>query len=209
MVITDSGGRRLAAYDAGTATWRTEPAPPINGQPWIFATRGNDVYVNTEPANDSATATPFAVLDVGTGTWRTLAPVPDRVFGKLESAGDADHLFGFGAFDADYVNPKFAQHEVAVEYDVASNHWSALPEWPLTERSGEALQWTGHELLVWSGGDYHQGGGGGYDDGAAYAPATRKWRMLPVRAGGGARRSCECVDRHRDARVGWLRLHRL
>jgi N-acetylneuraminic acid mutarotase len=43
-----------------------------------------------------------------------------------------------------------------------------------------ATEWTGTELLVWSGGSNHQGAVPAYTDGAAYNPATRAWRSLPV-----------------------------
>ena len=58
--------------------------------------------------------------------------------------------------------------------------WRTLSEAPLTPRWGSVGAWTGTEYLVWGG--YANGGSPDEevaDDGAAYDPATRRWRLLP------------------------------
>lgn len=57
--------------------------------------------------------------------------------------------------------------------------WSPLPEAPLWMRWGSFAAWTGDEFVVWGG----YAGGGTPDeytaaDGAAYDPATRRWRRI-------------------------------
>ena len=172
IVITDARSERVAAYDAPTDTWRTLSAPPFHGQTQFVATRGDNAFAIGEPPSGSTT-TPFAVLDVGTGKWRTLEALPDRVFGRLETSGDAGRVFAFAATDGE------VQRQIAVEYDIAANRWTKLPAPPLSPRILEALQWTGRELLIWGGGDAHQGGIAADSDGAAYEPSGGTWRKLP------------------------------
>jgi hypothetical protein len=64
-------------------------------------------------------------------------------------------------------------------FNAVARTWGPLPQAPLGGRSDTAFAWTGEELLIWGGFD------GGFrdvpyfDDGAAFDPATRTWRMLP------------------------------
>jgi hypothetical protein len=60
---------------------------------------------------------------------------------------------------------------------LAAGRWSALPRAPIVPRDGAAVVWTGTELLAWGGAS----GYGGEElraDGAAYDPATGRWRLL-------------------------------
>jgi N-acetylneuraminic acid mutarotase len=54
-----------------------------------------------------------------------------------------------------------------------------LPPAPITARSGAASAWTGRQLLIW-GGDPDPRGEQMAGDGAAYAPATKRWTKLPA-----------------------------
>jgi hypothetical protein len=64
------------------------------------------------------------------------------------------------------------------QFDAASREWGKIPVGPLAARSDTAFAWTGVELVIW-GGMTGDTGEGFYDDGAAYNPVTRRWRMLP------------------------------
>jgi hypothetical protein len=62
--------------------------------------------------------------------------------------------------------------------DVEAGGWGVLPPAPIASRAGVAEVWTGSELLIWGG----TSGPHGTDleaDGAAYDPATGRWRLLP------------------------------
>jgi hypothetical protein len=61
---------------------------------------------------------------------------------------------------------------------LASGSWSSFPSGPLQARFGEVVVWTGRELIVWGGAA--RAGGEPLSSGAAYDPATRRWRMLPA-----------------------------
>lgn len=57
--------------------------------------------------------------------------------------------------------------------------WERLPDPPLSDRVGAATVWTGSEVLMWGGRTGLSSSRAGLqDDGAAYDPATRQWRML-------------------------------
>jgi hypothetical protein len=66
-------------------------------------------------------------------------------------------------------------------YRVATNTWTAMPAAPLAPRAFPAGAWTGKELVV-AGGTVRTAGGAvkGSRSGAAYNPATRTWRRLPL-----------------------------
>jgi hypothetical protein len=69
-----------------------------------------------------------------------------------------------------------------------SPSWRPLSKAPIPGRIAQSAVWTGSEMIVWGG----VGGGGERSDGAAYNPATRKWRRIApspsgVRGGGGLR----------------------
>jgi hypothetical protein len=59
--------------------------------------------------------------------------------------------------------------------------WRALPKAPIAGRLGESAVWTGREMIVWGG--VTRSGLGQRElradsDGAAYDPATRRWRRI-------------------------------
>lgn len=64
-------------------------------------------------------------------------------------------------------------------YNPKTNRWRALPVAPLTPRRSAAGAWTGHELIVAGGGSFDNFGHITlFRNGAAYNPATRKWRAI-------------------------------
>jgi hypothetical protein len=60
---------------------------------------------------------------------------------------------------------------------LVAGRWSELPRAPIAPRTGASVIWTGQELLIWGGASGYQG-----EDlrsnGAAYSPATGRWRLL-------------------------------
>ena len=62
------------------------------------------------------------MLDTDSGRWRSLASLPESVFGVLETAGDANRIFGFSATDGE------TQRQIALEYDIGADRWAKLPE---------------------------------------------------------------------------------
>lgn len=69
----------------------------------------------------------------------------------------------------------------AVEPEVAwapprPGTWRQLPAGPLSARGGHSMIWTGADVIVWGGADWN---GRPLTDGAAFDPATGRWRLLP------------------------------
>jgi len=74
-------------------------------------------------------------------------------------------------------------------FDVATQTWSVLPAAPIESRDGAVAVWTGDRLIIWGGllGEVPSTGTPARvrSDGAAYAPATRTWELLPAAPGDG------------------------
>jgi N-acetylneuraminic acid mutarotase len=64
-------------------------------------------------------------------------------------------------------------------YDPISNRWSMMAPSPLGPRVGHVAVWTGREMLVW-GGATPKESSVAFADGAAYNPATDRWRTIGV-----------------------------
>jgi hypothetical protein len=70
---------------------------------------------------------------------------------------------------------------------LAAGSWRVVPAAPVQARDGAAVAWTGKELFVWGGEGKNVGKSKPpmFDDGAAYDPQTRTWRVLaPAPLGG-------------------------
>lgn len=148
-----------------------------------------------------------AALDPVTNTWRPIAgggPSPRAghaavwaetgmfIWGGAESKGG--RLLGDGAI-----------------YDPLANQWRAVAPGGPPPRWMHFALWTGREVLVWGG----RGCGNGGDvadclDGAAYDPATNRWRALPKGPTGGAHAGREvwtgqfAVVLETEGAGGWL-----
>lgn len=76
----------------------------------------------------------------------------------------------------------------------SSLSWRPLPAAPIAGRIGASAVWTGREMIVWGGvtrGGLGHAGPRADSDGAAYDPATRRWRRIApspsgVLGGGGS-----------------------
>ncbi|HET7028254.1 MAG TPA: hypothetical protein VFI28_11240 [Candidatus Limnocylindrales bacterium] len=68
--------------------------------------------------------------------------------------------------------------ENGAAYDPTTRSWRTLPAAPIGPRFDTVSAWTGHELLVW-GGSWPWGDPKPLADGAAFDPATNRWRRIP------------------------------
>jgi hypothetical protein len=127
----------------------------------------------------TATVAPKAVASATVdqlrgGHWAELpdAPIPSRTSASVVWTGRELLVWGGQAS-----NNQLRADGAA--YDPATDRWRTLPASPLSPRMGQAAVWTGTELVVWGG--YDQASGNSLHvtgDGAAYNPATDRWRML-------------------------------
>ena len=185
----DNGFLDGAAYDPGADRWRTiavGPLAPRSGG--VAAWTGTEMVVwggadlpagmdfrdgaAYEPATDRwrpIAASPLAGRDGAGTTWtgRELLVWGGNTVGGTE-------LFADGA-----------------AYEPAADRWRPLPDAPLTARTVPGAVWSGRELLLWGGIGLPGSDSGPLDrilerrtllapipDGAAYDPATNRWRTL-------------------------------
>jgi hypothetical protein len=110
--------------------------------------------------------------------WTELPPPPEVRSGAATAwTGTALLIWGgFTGFDEGAVSAD------GLAFDATSRMWSAIPSGPLEARALAASAWTGTELLVWGGWSGMSGPEfveGFFDDGAAFDPASGRWRPLP------------------------------
>ena len=177
-----------AAYDPATDRWRTMAEGPLAGRSrGVAAWTGREMVVwsGIDPAagheHDDG-----AAYDPAADRWRTIATSPltgrndpAAVWTGRELLVWGGNTVGSGLFDD------------GAAYDPAADRWRPVPTPPLSARTAPAAVWSGRELLVWGGIGLPEEGSGPLDriierrtllapigDGAAYDPATDRWRPL-------------------------------
>jgi hypothetical protein len=114
-----------------------------------------------------------AELPVG---WSELPAPPENRSGAA-TAWTGSELLVWGGYE--FVGGNEDPQASGFGFDARERRWSGLPASPLRGRSHPAFAWTGSELLVWGGWDGGVREPPYFDDGAAYDPIARTWRMLP------------------------------
>ena len=185
----DEGFPDGAAYDPAADRWRPIAAAPLsrraNGYAvWtgreMLAWGGVDPDANVE-FRDGAAYDPVA------DRWRTITAAP------VEGRADAAHVWT-GRELVVWGGTSIGSTSLFADgaaYDPATNRWRRLPNAPLGARMDPGAVWSGREMLLWGGIGLPSGGGGALDriieprtflvpiaDGAAYDPATDRWRPL-------------------------------
>lgn len=115
-----------------------------------------------------------AAYDPANDTWRELpsAPLPDEEGSDLAYKGiwTGRELVVWGGVDGG-----------GAAYDPARNRWRRISSAPLEPRTDFSMTWTGTEVIVHGGGNPFEGeleSPVPLDDGAAYDPATDRWRTI-------------------------------
>ena len=166
--------------------WARIPDAPINPGLGTTATwTGRELIViggmpsgKVEEAGMTAAA---AAYDPATNRWRKLPPPPGagRSLHAVAWTGTELIVWG-GRRPGDYGADGAA-------YDPAADAWRPLPAAPIDGRWAATVVWTGKEVIIWGGNggrptDQALARREGYDtdrgDGAAYDPATNRWRAL-------------------------------
>ncbi len=168
------GGRmRVMAYSPKTDTWHLIANPPIDRliqtQPvWT----GRELLVWGGNTEGRAAPIQGAAYNPRTHQWRKIpsGPLQQRINETVIWSGKEMIVWGGERLEND---------PVGAAYNPTTNRWRLLPKAPISSRAGSAAAWSGKEMLVWSGYSVWQDGPC-CDDGAAYNPATNRWRTLPV-----------------------------
>ncbi len=138
-------------------------------------------FDNVEPLADGGAYDPAA------DTWRQIAqaPLAARTGTAWAWTGKEVLVWGGGVGTTQVFGDGAA-------YDPAADRWRVLPPAPVSARTAPAAVWSGREMLMW-GGIAPPGAGENssldriierrslltpVDDGAAYDPATDRWRTL-------------------------------
>jgi hypothetical protein len=157
IAFSQSRGKKVVTDRPDLAyRWSTLPAPPIPGRRNAAAVwTGNEAifWGGETPAPSTTTCT-------STGK-------------KASCSVGATVSVGPGA-----IRPVRAD---GAAYEPEKGTWRVLPDAPIGPRSEATAVWTGTEMIVWGGWrrDITMTGPNGWADGAAYNPATNRWRLVP------------------------------
>lgn len=179
--LWEASTSRLPTFDRSPAPrvqtgWRKAGviavAFAVFGAAVLFAWSVLDVEPEPPTPPPAPGSDPFASLPAG---WTEL-PEPPEVRCCSAEAWTGSELLIWGG----HVGQTDESLDTGWRYDAEVGEWRPMPASPLGARSQAAGVWTGSELLVWGGADYRTDYPyDGYDDGAAFDPATDRWRMLP------------------------------
>jgi N-acetylneuraminic acid mutarotase len=185
----DEGFADGAAYDPATDRWRTiaeGPIPRRAAPVAVWTGREMVIWGGADPALgvDHADG---AAYDPATNGWRTIAPSPLTGRNDPAAVWTGRELVVWSGATLDN-RTLFAD---GAAYDPATDRWRTLPPAPLSARTATGAVWSGRELLVWGGIGLPEADGGPLDrvlerrtalapleTGAAYDPATDRWRPL-------------------------------
>jgi hypothetical protein len=147
-------------------SWRTLPAPPDQlADGAALAWTGSEVLVF-----DGRVGSAFEPVE---DVWRVLPDAPVQITEPI-SVWTGTDMIVWGE-PVDETGQPDAEGAV---YNPATDSWRPIADAPLSARTGTttAPVWTGTEMLVWSGSDRS---GTVHADGAAYDPASDRWRTVP------------------------------
>jgi hypothetical protein len=154
---------RWRAIDRGGLEWRGGEAAVWAGSALIVWGGDSGIRITRDGG----------IYDPATDNWRRIAKAPLPLQGVLEAVWTGREMVVLTA------DGKWAA------YSPQQDAWRLLPSFPLQGRLRPALVWTGTEVLVWGGCaatvpqcDDQASGADELDDGAAYNPATDRWRPI-------------------------------
>lgn len=163
-------GRRLVAIGVAFAVFATAA---------MFAWEAFHGDVRSRPGPAIETPPVDLAGDLGPG-WSELSPPPE-VRTKAATAWTGSQLVIWGGYVFDGGGDK-TPNDDGFMFDAGSRTWGPMPAGPLSPRSDAASAWSGSEFLIWGGftGDCCVPSEMFLDDGAAFDPATGRWRALPA-----------------------------
>jgi len=175
-----------AAWDAVTNAWHLIAPMPV-ALPAFASTAvwtGTEVLVwSSSPATpDAAGREVVLAYNPSTTRWRTLPPSGLTPRHGAVAVWTGDRLVIWGGLDTDFTT---AYADGAI-LDPVTGTWRRLPVAPVPARGYAGAAWSGHEVLIWGGetGASAQAratvGLTSVGRGAAYDPATNRWRGLPL-----------------------------
>ncbi len=161
LVLVVAPAAALAASDSSRVpgTWLRMPAAPFAVKQGLTSVwTGKQLIVfGRNPAMNPSVAVAEA-YNPAAGTWKRLSPPPGPEFVPgYKAVWTGKEMLVFGAFQS-------------VAFTPATNEWRELRK----SLPGGVIVWTGREAIGWGGGCC----GDAWSNGAAYDPATNKFRNL-------------------------------
>lgn len=167
---------RTWAYRPSTDTWRElfgADLEPVEGMAGVW-TGEEAVFIGGYSGHGGREGVAY---DPATNTWRDLAPSPDG------QSVEGHELFWTGSEVLVVGGHSGPAHRGSLAiYDPVADSWRASEPLPIAAGEHLGADWTGTELIIWGGFGTYGGADGDrdhvYGEGAAYDPATDRWRVL-------------------------------
>ena len=186
-----TGSRYMAdglSYDPVGETWTRIPKAPLAAradQKAVWTGSKMLVWAGDNPRLFEVVYGDGAAYDPATRRWTPLpdSPLSPRVYNSAVWTGRQMIVWGGGVIGEQaeqpitQVVPPGTVFADGAAYDPASNQWTPLPKAPIKARSGHMAVWTGREMILWGGGGIGETNIA-YKDGAAFDPATNRWRVI-------------------------------
>ena len=138
----DPDGDSGAAYDPASDRWRVLPDSPITASSATMSVWTGTEWVIANPDG------PAAALEPGSGTWRTLTPVPRRYTSIVgQWTGREVVVLGIDVLEKASSTVGASSRHWAAALDPSRNQWRALPQPPL--ELGATAVWDGQQLIAW------------------------------------------------------------
>lgn len=151
--------------------WEPIPAAPVARAYYESVWTGREMLVLGNGFGPDVTKATGAAYDPATRAWTAITPIPDARM-NAASVWTGSQWLIWGGARTDMTSP-----DDGFAYDPSSDSWSTIPPAPIEGRLGAFTVWTGTELIVW-GGSVVEPEEGSFNDGAAYNPTSKTWRVL-------------------------------
>ena len=140
--------------------WRAHPATAWTGEELLVVGGSNGPGIERHAVAYSPSA----------DSWRDLSPPP--------GVTNFDQLTGSNGY---WINNRLILPQASLAYDVSTDEWSEIAEWPFSDRRGGLLEQTNDGLIAWggcSGDNCDEQNTGLFDDGMRYVARTDTWTPI-------------------------------
>jgi len=175
-----------AAWDASTNTWHAiAPLPTqLLGYAPTAVWTGTEVLVwSSAPATPEASGSEVVLAyNPSTNAWRKLPPSGLTPRQGAITVWTGHQLVVWGGLNSDFTSA----YPDGARLDPLTGTWQRLPAAPVPARGLAGAVWSGREVLLWGGEigtSVKARASAGFQSvgqGAAYDPATNRWRALPL-----------------------------
>lgn len=172
-----------AAYDPAESTWRSIVDAPIRGSSYEAVWTGTEMIAwGGIRAADQQGPPDGAAYDPDADAWRTIAQSPLEARDGSAVVWTGNEMIVWGGYLVGQDRNTFPYQRYARDgaaYDPATDEWRTLAPSPLPAGYDPMTVWTGEEMIIFTTESSDPAAGKpNYPVGAAYDPATDRWREL-------------------------------